>query len=62
MRRRSQRTTVGFIVIFVLAFVLAFVAIQLLPIPGDFKKLVFFLLIPAVSAVGVFVLGKFKRR
>lgn len=62
MRKRSQKTMVGFIVIFVLAFVLAFAAVQLLPIPGDLKKMVFFLLIPAVSAAGVFVLSKLKRR
>lgn len=62
MRKRSQKTMIGFIIIFVLAFMLALFTVQLLPIPGELKKLVFFLLIPAISLAGVFIVSKLNRR
>lgn len=61
-KRRSAKTTIGYIIVFILALALSVVAVQVLPIPGEFKKLSFFLLIPALSAVGVFILSVPKKR
>lgn len=62
MRRRNKKTSIGIIGMFVLAFLLSFLAIQILPVPGEFQQLVFFLLVPAISGLGVLTLSKTKRR
>lgn len=56
-RRKSAKTTIGYILTFILALVLSVVAVQVLPIPGEYRKMIFFLMIPAISAAGVFVLS-----
>lgn len=61
-KRRSAKTTIGYIIAFILAFALSVAAVRFLPIPGEFKKMTFFLLIPALSAVGVFILSVPKKR
>ncbi len=63
-RRKSAKTTIGYIVVFIVALVLSIAAVQVLPIPREFRMMTFFLLIPAISAVGVFILSipKKKRR
>lgn len=61
-RRRSKKATAAYIGIFVLSLVLAALAVRFLPIPGDWKRLVFLLLIPALSFAGVFVTGKLAGR
>lgn len=63
-RRRTTKTTIRYIVIYIIALALSIAAVQLLPIPGKFKMMTFFLLIPAISAAGVFIIsiaGKKKR-
>lgn len=63
-RRKSTKVTIGHMVIFILALALSIAAVQLLPIPEKFKMMTFFLLIPAISAAGVFIIsiaGKKKR-
>lgn len=63
-RRRSAKTTIGYIVIFIAALVLSVLAMKVLPIPEEFRMMAFFLMIPAISAVGVSILSipKKKRR
>ena len=61
-RRKSAKTTIGYIITFIVALVLSIVAVQVLPIPGEFKMMTFFLLIPAISAVGVFILSVPKKK
>ena len=61
-KRRTAKTTIGYIIVFILALALSVAAVQVLPIPGEFKKMVFFLLIPAISMVGVFILSIPKKK
>lgn len=62
MRRRSQKTSPLFIIVFVLAFVLAFLARQFLPVPTEFKNLLFFLLLIGISWGGVAAIAKIRKR
>lgn len=62
MKRKSQKTTATFIIIFVLAFALALFITQALPIPAKAEKLAFFLLIPIFSGIGVFIVSKLTKR
>lgn len=61
-RRRSTKTKLLTFGIFVLAFVLALAVVHLLPIPDEWERLVFFMLIPLLSFVGVIVNGKISNR
>lgn len=61
-KKRSAKTTIGYIIVFIMAFVLSIVAVQVLPIPGNYKMMSFFLLIPAISFLGVFVLSKPRKK
>jgi len=61
-RRRSKKITAAYIGIFVLSLALAVLAVRFLPIPGDWKRLAFLLLIPILSFAGVFVTGKLAGR
>lgn len=65
MRKKSRKTSAGIVLIFVFAFILSALTVHWLPLPPKWTKLVFFLLVPAVSAAGVFILciiNRGKRR
>lgn len=61
-RRRSKKTTIAYIGIFILSIVLAALAVRFLPIPGDWKRLALFVMIPLLSFAGVFITEKAARR
>lgn len=61
-KKRSAKTTIGYIVVFILALALSIVGVQVFPIPGDYKMMTFFLSIPAISFLGVFILSKTGKR
>lgn len=45
-----------------MALVVSIIAAQVLPIPGEFKMITFFLLIPAISGAGVIILSILKKK
>ena len=61
-KKRSANTTIGSIIVFILALVLSIVGVQVLPIPGEYRMMTFFLSIPAISFLGVFVLSKLGKK
>lgn len=60
--RRKKKVSPLFIAIFVLAFVLAFAARLFLPIPEEWKNIVFFLSVIVISAIGVVVSSVIAKR
>lgn len=61
-RKRSRKVTLAFVGMVALSVVLAILAVTFLPIPSEWKRLVFLLLIPLLSFIGVFITGKMARR
>lgn len=53
--RGTKRISPLFILIVAAALVLSVILVRVIPIPGEWKKLVFFLMIPALSAAGIFL-------
>lgn len=62
MRRRgSKKVTLLYMLIFVAAIALSILAARFLPIPADWKRLVFFLLVVGISFGGVVAAAKITK-
>ncbi len=59
--RRKRTTSPVTIIIFIVAAALSLAVSVLLPIPGKFRRLVFFLLVVALSLAGVVIHSKIRK-
>ncbi|MBO5259512.1 MAG: hypothetical protein J6B26_03895 [Agathobacter sp.] len=62
MRKRGQKTPKAFLVIFAIAILAAILVWVALPVPGQWKRLIGFMIIPVVSIAGVLGYNFISRR
>lgn len=62
MRNRGKKTPKAFLLVFAIAILAAILVWVALPVPGEWKKLIGFMMIPGVSIVGVLGYNFISRR